>query len=207
MSNGYAFEEHCLPHYDAALRLARRLTGNRQRGLDLVQDAMVRALGAWSRFVPESENAVKSWLMLIVTNTHFAQYRKDKFRAKCRADHHADIVQAVFEKGEYPIVDTSLGDEVSEAVGQLDPSNREVMIRYAVQEQTAKEIAAEMAIPPTAVYSRLQRNRDTLKKKLRGYAASEYGIVDANHVTEQKLGGTSEPVEIVQKDVDAQPLM
>jgi len=62
----------CLPHLRA---FARSLTGDRDRADDLVQDAVLRALGAAQQFTPGTN--FKAWIFTILRNLYFNEFRRN----------------------------------------------------------------------------------------------------------------------------------
>jgi len=62
----------CLPHLRA---FARSLTGDRDRADDLVQDAVLRALGAAEQFTPGTN--FKAWIFTILRNLYFNEFRRN----------------------------------------------------------------------------------------------------------------------------------
>ena len=64
----------CLPHLRA---FARSLTGDRDRADDLVQDAVLRALGAAEQFTPGTN--FKAWIFTILRNLYFNEFRRNPF--------------------------------------------------------------------------------------------------------------------------------
>ncbi len=67
------FEELALPHLDAAYNLARWLTGSASDADDVVQDAYLRAFRFFDGF--HGDNA-RAWLLAIVRNTWFTEWRR-----------------------------------------------------------------------------------------------------------------------------------
>ena len=69
------FEREALNHLGSLLAVATRLTRNAAEGEDLVQDTLVKALRARSRFEPGTN--LRAWLLRILTNTFINRYRRD----------------------------------------------------------------------------------------------------------------------------------
>jgi DNA-directed RNA polymerase specialized sigma24 family protein len=68
-----AFEEVVLPHLDAAFNYARWLTKSDADAEDVLQDAVVRAMGFFSSL---RNDDVRAWLLAIVRNTWYARSGK-----------------------------------------------------------------------------------------------------------------------------------
>ncbi len=69
MPDPASFASVALPHLDAAMNLARWLTGSREEAEDVVQEAMLRALTYFPSF--RGGNA-RAWVLQIVRNTAYA---------------------------------------------------------------------------------------------------------------------------------------
>src|SRR5689334_9681171 len=68
------YEESCLPLAGELYGAAMRLTRNPDDARDLVQETLLRAMQAWSRF--EVGSNVRAWLHRILTNSFINGYRK-----------------------------------------------------------------------------------------------------------------------------------
>jgi RNA polymerase sigma-70 factor (ECF subfamily) len=69
-----------------------------------------------------------------------------------------------------------MDQQLVRAIEQLAPEYQIVLILWAVEELSYKEIAAAVGIPIGTVMSRLHRARQRLSEQLRGYAKRE-GII------------------------------
>ncbi len=67
------YEVEALPHMDALLRTALRMTKNQSDAEDLVQETMVKAYRFWDKF--ESGSNCRAWLFKIMTNIFINEYR------------------------------------------------------------------------------------------------------------------------------------
>jgi RNA polymerase sigma-70 factor, ECF subfamily len=61
-----AVDHLVVEHLPAALRFARRLTGDPQLAEEVVQDALCRVLARWRSF--RGESSFRTWLLSIVVN-------------------------------------------------------------------------------------------------------------------------------------------
>lgn len=208
----YDFQALCLPLQPELLGFARKLCGgDGQRAADVVQDALVKALLAWSRWIPDGDAAmcVRGWLYRIVSNVFATDYQRRKYQAS-RLDGHRDEVmlgvygredgQAFDAEGDHP------GDEVTAAIDALDPPHREMIVRKYIQGQEYKQIARELRIPLGTVNSRLNRARAAMRISLRRYARSSYRL-DAEIADRDGSGGAGvdaedEALELLEADAD-----
>lgn len=196
------FEEYVLPLRTEVSNYARRLSnGDTQRAHDVVQDAYIRALRAWGKFVPDDdapsvEQAVRGWMYKIVRNTFISAYQADQRRpdsprhtSRFAVDNSIDDLTSGGDGGVYKWASTydlasrdsydprgfrpEVSAEVLQAIASLDPERRRVVEMHYLQEKTVAEITLELGIPRETVSSRLYRAREVLEKSLRLYAREE----------------------------------
>src|SRR3970282_1495358 len=72
---GGGFEEVALIHLDALYRSALRLTHNRAKAEDLVQETCLRAFRSFHRFNPGTN--CRAWLFTILRNAFLNRVRKE----------------------------------------------------------------------------------------------------------------------------------
>jgi RNA polymerase sigma-70 factor, ECF subfamily len=75
-------------------------------------------------------------------------------------------------QGEGPIFD-SLDERLAEALQMLPTEYQEVMMLWAVEDFSYKEIATALEVPIGTVMSRLHRARQKLSEQLHEFAAKE----------------------------------
>src|SRR3989339_1731415 len=68
------FNREAIPHMDALLNFAIRMTGNEDDANDLVQETYLRAFRFFDKF--ERGTNCKAWLFRILKNTFINSYRK-----------------------------------------------------------------------------------------------------------------------------------
>jgi RNA polymerase sigma-70 factor, ECF subfamily len=158
------FEDVVLPHLDAAYNYARWLTRNDGEAEDVVQDACVRAM----RFFPSLRDGdARPWLLAIVRNAWYS-------RAARRA---GSLERLPYDTARYDRADGAPDPEarllrqhavgrVRNAVEQLPPDFREVLVLREFEEMSYKEIASVIGVPIGTVMSRLARARDRLSALL-----------------------------------------
>jgi RNA polymerase sigma-70 factor (ECF subfamily) len=157
------FESLFLPHLDAAYNLARLLTRNEHDAEDVVQEAYLKSLRAFSSF---RGGASRPWFLTIVRNTSFTWLRDNRSRAN-RAEYHEELHAS---GGATPEA-ASLGNEraraVERCVQELPSDFREVIILREMEELSYQEIAEITGVPRGTVMSRLSRGRARLAGCLR----------------------------------------
>lgn len=177
-ASGHTFEELCLPMYDELIRFALRLVDeDASIAEEVVQEAMIRAMRAWSRWRPigEAQSAARAWLYRVVHNAFNRRYRHEesmnrrhiKVAATMRSDGMAGYSWDLRE-----MVDSHVGDEVLAAFGALGADRRRVVILHYLEGLSCEEIAAQLGVPRNTVFTRLARARRTLQVVLAQYAGT-----------------------------------
>jgi RNA polymerase sigma-70 factor (ECF subfamily) len=167
-----AFEAELLPELDTLYRLALRLTVDRSRAEDLVQDTVLKAFRAWPRF--KLGTNLRGWLCTILRNTFIDGYRR---RAAIRMDLEGDGRRAALhEVGETDpegaFFSRIMDGKVLEAIDALPEESREVLVLSDVENLSYAEIAKVAGAPIGTVKSRLFRARRHLKESLYEHAVA-----------------------------------
>ncbi len=172
-ANHKEFEELAIPHTDALLRTALRMTRNQSDAEDLVQEAFLKAYRFFHRF--ERGTNIRAWLFKIMTNLFINSYRN---RAKRPQETSFDEVEENFlynklaEEGragtnpEKELFDKLYTDEVQQVLDRLPEEFRMVVMLNFVEGFAYQEIAEIMGIELGTVKSRLHRGRKMLQKGL-----------------------------------------
>lgn len=169
------FEKIALPHLDAVHRMARALTRNQAEAEDLVQEAFVRALRAFGRFELR-EYGARPWLLRILHNVFYTT-RGGRRREPTLLD-DVDFDRFTEEQnganGDLVSADDLNWDEFDEelknAVNQLQPEYRTVLLLWSIEGLSYKEIAETCQCALGTVMSRLYRARQLLGRLLQDYA-------------------------------------
>ena len=174
------FEDQAVAEVDALHRLARRLTRDATRADDLVQETFARALKSWTKFEPQAFG-IKPWLLRMMYNLHLNRADRERRQPVAMAD---EALAAVPDDGadltsELPIDPAdfqAMDQELVRAIEGLPTDARVVLLLWAVEGFSYKEIAETTGVPIGTVMSRLHRARQRLAAELRPYAEAE-GIV------------------------------
>ena len=176
-----AFEAACMPLSGELYGAALRLTRNPDDARDLVQETLMRAMVAWSRFAEGSN--VRAWLYRILTNSFINIYRKRRRHQRFAVERPGDTRMAVYGTPEDHAADPTeaitadtLSDEVTAALAGLGGDYREVVERADLAGERYKDIADALAVPIGTVMSRLFRARRQLEGELTAYAARDWGL-------------------------------
>ena len=154
-----SFEAIAMQELPVLYRIAKRMTLDPSEAEDLVAQTLANASSAWHSF--DGRHA-RSWLVRIMKNEHFSNFRRKKARPE-PVPLEADIL------GEDPWEEVSWkasGDQIWNAVDELPEDFRLTISLCDVEELTYEEAARAMDIPVGTVRSRLFRARRLLRAKL-----------------------------------------
>ena len=167
-SNPSRFEDLFLPHLDAAYNLARWLCGNDDDAEDIVQESFMRALKFFGSF---RDGEPRSWLLAIVRNTFYSEWRKRRGISSVSFDEELHVIDSDAPPPTMGMIsanpaallsrkqDARLLDRALEA---LAPEFREPLILRELEDLSYKEIAEVLGVPIGTVMSRLSRARRML---------------------------------------------
>jgi RNA polymerase sigma factor (sigma-70 family) len=153
-----------LPHLDAAYNLARWLTRHEQNAEDVVQEAYLRAYQYFDRFQGE---AGRAWLLRIVRNTCYTWLDHNKPHQSALPLNEESREIASDSPDPVSALDANVDRQVVEnALAELAPDLREVIVLRELEELSYKEIAVVTEVPMGTVMSRLSRGRQQLHQVL-----------------------------------------
>lgn len=157
------FVEYVLPHLNAAYNLARWLTRNPHDAEDIVQESYLRALQFFDGFQLGANSRV--WLLQIVRNTWRTWMRKNHPREMAQEE-NLDTAVANALDPEAALLSEANSELVRQAIEELSPAYREVLILREFEELSYKEISSIVDAPLGTVMSRLSRAREDLHARL-----------------------------------------
>jgi RNA polymerase sigma-70 factor, ECF subfamily len=142
----------CVPHLRA---FAWFLARNRERADDLVQDTIVRALGAAQQFRVGTN--LKGWMFTILRNLHYNEVRKNRVQTQSLDDPLA------YEPAVLPsqVASLEFGD-FRRAFWQLADDRREALILIGASGLSYEEAAKVCDCPKGTIKSRVSRARREL---------------------------------------------
>ncbi|CAN7623031.1 RNA polymerase sigma factor [Caballeronia sp. LjRoot31] len=161
------FDAVMLPHLDAAYNLARWLSGSPTDADDVVQEAFLRAFRFFDSY--EGDNP-RAWLLAIVRNTWFTEWRRQHNRVDATPyDDSLNVDDQLpgwaDESGDDPEKLAVRQDEtelVHRALATLPVEYREVIVLRELEDMSYRDVAAVAGIPLGTVMSRLSRARRLL---------------------------------------------
>lgn len=145
------------------------LTGHHESAMDLSQDAFVKAYKAIHKIDEERNFFTYYYRILRNLCLNFIRDRKKHARS------FSEIGEMQYQHLENPGADPSAAlekqeqkEQVWNAIQQLKPDHREIIILKEFRDYSYEEIAGLLDIPLGTVMSRLYHARKSLKTKLEG---------------------------------------
>jgi RNA polymerase sigma-70 factor, ECF subfamily len=160
-----AFEELVKLTYVDSYTLALRLVGDEEDARDVVQEAYLRAFRGLKRFRGDAQ--FTTWLYRITANcasTHLGKRARNRHEelpedtplpdGRLRGDPEANVSQR------------EMREHLQEALGELPPRLRAVVVLRDIYDLPHEAIAAELGISESAAKVRLHRARRKLRELL-----------------------------------------
>jgi RNA polymerase sigma-70 factor (ECF subfamily) len=132
---------------------ARYLVRDGSRSDDLVQDTIVRALGALGQF--QENTSLKAWVFTIQRNAFYEQRRRRR-REDTALQTHFDTAAPGLQPHASQITD------MARLLWTLPPLLREALVLVGAQELTHEEAAAVCGVPVGTMRARVSRARAKL---------------------------------------------
>jgi RNA polymerase sigma-70 factor (sigma-E family) len=145
------FDEFVAARYSALLRSARLLSGNHHDGEDLVQTALVKAVGVWTRIADDPEPYVRR----IMVNENISRWRRHRGRTSVVADPTAA------RDGAAPVESAEDRLDLAAALATLAPRQRTVVVLRYFEDLTERETARLMG---TSIGTVKSQTRDALAR-------------------------------------------
>ncbi len=140
-------------------RVARRLTKNEDEAADLVQQAVLKAFGAWKRF---DGKHLRSWLIKILRNENLMRLRSDRRTEMVELQEDSAIDGGLWDELVWR-------DQARRALFELDFLADEFKLAIVlcdIEQMSYEEAALAMDVPLGTVRSRLSRARAQLRRRL-----------------------------------------
>jgi RNA polymerase sigma-70 factor, ECF subfamily len=138
-------------------RFARYLARDVDRGDDLVQECLTRAIAKQHTWTPGTN--LRAWLFTILKNCHINDVRRARQTDEMPDEHPLLTVQAN-QDAHIRLL------EVRDAYLRLSDEHREVLLLVAIEGLQYDEAAAILKVPVGTVRSRLSRARQALRDAL-----------------------------------------
>jgi RNA polymerase sigma-70 factor (ECF subfamily) len=171
-----AFQELVRRYQKRIMAVALGMVHNPEDAMEIVQDAFVKAYENIDRF--KGESSVYTWLYRIVVNRaidfrrrerrhplvrfedrHAGEERRESYEDSLKEERPNDPFQAVQSR--------EVGDRVTEAINELTPDHKAVILLREVEGLSYEEISRVMQCSKGTVMSRLHYARKKLQQKLK----------------------------------------
>jgi RNA polymerase sigma-70 factor (ECF subfamily) len=170
--NVEAFEELVLKYQRQIYTVAYRFMGNHEDASDLAQEAFIKAYKSIDRF--RGESSLKTWLYHIVANVCRDELRKRKKGQVLSLDapistEEGEITRQTEDWTYAPdlIYESKEAQYfIQEAINQLTPEYKEVIILREIQGFSYEEIAQHLGCSLGTIKSRLNRARKAMRDLL-----------------------------------------
>jgi RNA polymerase sigma-70 factor (ECF subfamily) len=156
-----SFETEAIPHLESLLRTAVRLSGDRARAEDAVQETYLRAWRSFRTYQPETN--CRAWLFRILLNVLKKAAGKKRHDPLAEAE---DVEGSSKVVPLFPKAEDGNRQDILAAVNRLSPEFRDVLWLVIVEGFAYKEAAQMLDIPIGTVMSRLYRARRELRRFL-----------------------------------------
>jgi RNA polymerase sigma-70 factor (ECF subfamily) len=159
------YEEHA----GALWRYALRLTGDRARAEDVVQETLLRA---WQHpeVADDSERSARAWLFTVARNMIIDERRSSRFRNEVSSLDGSGATERAGPDEVNAALDRLL---IGDALAQLSPEHRAVIRRSYYLGWTTARMADDLQIPEGTVKSRLHHALRALRLRLREMGVSD----------------------------------
>jgi RNA polymerase sigma-70 factor (ECF subfamily) len=170
------FEREALPHVNALYSAALRLSRNPDDARDLLQETVLRAYRFFHQYTPGTN--CRAWLLTILYNNFRNGYRgPDRAEVSLTIDDFERAIESSSAQAdqasnnpEMLISENVLDHEVEEALEDLPPDFRSVLMLVDMQELNYQEVAQVLGIPIGTVKSRVSRARQMMRLALDAFA-------------------------------------
>jgi len=164
-------------HLGTVHRFALRMCRDEDRARDIAQESLLTALKSLDSF--RGDASFSTWLFTI-TRSHCGRLRRRSERETVSDDGEV-VTDTAVSDDPLPDAQAAHGEVsavVEEALGALDPEDREVVLLRDVEGLSTKEAAETLQISVAALKSRLHRARATLREAVRGVVEQQAERVD-----------------------------
>ena len=155
-----AFEQLVVAYRDQVFRLALRMCGNEADADEVAQEAFLSAWKALPNF--RGDSRFSTWLYQLTSHAAIDLMRREKRQIAAE-----DITEvSASDPGPSPQQQAERSETrqaVRDAMGQLSPEYRQIVVLRFLQELSYEEIGAVLKLPPGTVKSRLNRAKSQLK--------------------------------------------
>ena len=165
------FEAEAMPHWSDLLRTAARMTGDRARAEDAVQETYLQAWKSFERF--ERGTNCRAWMFKILF--HCVHHQRRKWLRFPLLKDTEEFLETTMASAE-PVPEQLTDADIIAALDCIPADFRAAVLLVDVEEFAYKDAAVILEIPIGTVMSRLSRGRRLLREQLADVARS-YGVL------------------------------
>lgn len=169
-----AFDAFVERYGDRIYRFGRRMCGDRDDALDVLQDTLITAYRALKNV--EHAEALRTWVYRVAANACLMMRRKGKYAPE-REISLEELMPSREGGPRTEIPDTSslpdeaaerteIVDRVRQAIGDLPASYRIVLVMRDMEQLSTQEVAGALGLKESAVKMRLHRARLMVRRLL-----------------------------------------
>jgi RNA polymerase sigma-70 factor (ECF subfamily) len=162
-----AFDELVRRHFQVVHTYAMKIVRDRERALDVTQDAFVRAFRHRASYRPSS-GTVRGWLMAIAAN-RARDSRREALRRRQHESERMDMLEDLPTPGDNGLDAFARGyrrETILAEIEKLPREYREVLTLKYLCDLSYEEIAKALEVSMGAVWMRASRARDILARRL-----------------------------------------
>ena len=156
-------ERATLPHLDAAYNLARWLIKDQHAAEDVVQEAFLRAARYFESFRGGDGRA---WFLSVIRRASFDWLKKQRAHDFVELSEELHAPSDLSANPEILAIRKCDREIMTQALEELPPQLREVIVLRELEGMSYQEIAAVTDVPVGTVMSRLSRVRHQLQVRL-----------------------------------------
>lgn len=169
MAGAIQFEQVVREHQDFVFRTLARLTGGGEHVEDLAQEVFLRLYRGLDNFRGEAK--LTTWLYRITLNVAQDEWKRRKKEQSNTSFDDPDAGWAERIAGGEGDAEQILSRRqsmaaVNDALGELNETERAVIVMFHQEECTYEQIAMAMKLPLNTVRTHLHRGRQKLKQRL-----------------------------------------
>lgn len=168
-----AFEQLVEEYKDKIYNYVARMLNDRDQAEDVAQETFIRAYTSLPNF--RGASSFQTWLYRIASNLAIDTMRRRSYREgefsldEPLSTREGEVQRQVEAEGPGPedtIQNEELREQIEEAIAELPPKLRTVIVLYELQGLSYKEIASVVGAPLGTIKSRLFNAREQLKEIL-----------------------------------------